>query len=102
MPADPLWSQPGVKVQPVRTASMVKARDILLSESHSNGPTVAIIGYAFFVLMFGTVIILLGLAYTVVNRRVDMPYGGGPWPQPPRTQKEPKPKLRPARGSGVA
>ncbi|MEA2646296.1 MAG: hypothetical protein QOE92_1379 [Chloroflexota bacterium] len=99
MPADPVWNQVEVKVQPDRTVDFVPARQVLLSEQHDAAPTVAIIGYAYFALMFGTVIVLLGVAYTTINRRRDMPYGGGPWPEPPDEAK-PRRKLRGATQAG--
>ena len=100
MPSDPLWNQREIKIQPDKTVTFVPAHEVLLSEQHDASPVVAIVGYAYFAVMFGTVILLLGLAYTTVNRRLDMPYGGGPWPEPPDQKKAPKRKLRSAAEPG--
>ena len=103
MPVDLAFGQAGTKVSDVsgRTVTLEPSEKVLLSEQRDASPTVRIIGYTFFFLMFGTVIVLLGYSYTRVNRRTDMPYGGRPWPEPP-TDKPKKPRMprqRPARGT---
>jgi hypothetical protein len=102
MPIDTAFGQTGVKVSEVsgKTVAMQSSEKVLLAEQHDAAPTVKAIAYAFFFVMFGTVIFLLGFSYTRVNRRTDMPYGGGPWPEPPDEHAKPrKPKLKPARGT---
>ncbi|MGB2939376.1 MAG: hypothetical protein WBD38_03635 [Candidatus Dormiibacterota bacterium] len=101
MPADTAFGQAGTKVTDVdgKTVSMQPSQVILLAENQAASQTVKVIGYTFFFLMFGSVIILLGFAYTRVNRRMDMPYGGGPWPEPPDEVRKPKPALKPAQES---
>ena len=103
MPADTAFGQAGTRATDVdgKTVTMQPSQKILLAEQQGASQTVKVIGYTFFFLMFGTVIILLGFAYTRVNQRMDMPYGGGPWPEPPESgDKKRKPKMRPARGAG--
>jgi hypothetical protein len=103
MPADTAFGQAGTRVTDVdgKTVTMQPSQKILLAEQQGASQTVKVIGYTFFFLMFGTVITLLGFAYTRVNRRMDMPYGGGPWPEPPESgDKKREPKMRPARGAG--
>jgi hypothetical protein len=103
MPVDTAFGQTGTKVGDVsgQTVTFEPSEKILLSEQHDASPTVRIIGYVFFFLMFGTVIVLLGFSYTRVNRRMDMPYRGGPWPEPPADKPSPTrmPRTRSARGT---
>jgi hypothetical protein len=102
MPIDTAFGQTGVRVSEVsgKTVALQSSEKVLVAEQHDAAPTVKAIAYAFFFLMFGTVIFLLGFSYTRVNRRTDMPYGGGPWPEPPNEQqKRRKASLKPARGS---
>jgi hypothetical protein len=101
MPADSAYGQAGTRVTDVdgRTVPMQPSQNVLLAEQPGAKQTVKAIGYSFFFAMFGTVIVLLGFAYTRVNKRMDMPYGGGPWPEPPDEARKPKRRLKPAGGA---
>ncbi len=101
MPADTAFGQAGTRVTDVdgRTVTMEPSQNVLLAEQPGAAQTVKLIGYGFFFLMFGSVIFLLGFAYTRVNRRMDMPYGGGPWPEPPDEARKPKRAMKPASGA---